>query len=92
MERAELFTRPQQPPPIIVAGSSKKSAKLAGRIGDGFFGVVPSHLQVDTFEAAGGAGKPRLAQIHVCWGATEERDRTSEAHDMQRARCMPATA
>jgi coenzyme F420-dependent glucose-6-phosphate dehydrogenase len=75
VEQAQLFTRPERPPPIVVAGSSTKSAELAGRIGDGFFGVIPSSLHVDTFEGAGGAGKPRVAQIHVCWAATEDQAR-----------------
>ena len=47
--------------------SSTKSATLAGRIGDGFFGVIPSNQHIDAFQGAGGTGKPRLAQIHVCW-------------------------
>ena len=58
-----------------MAGSSTKSATLAGRIGDGFFGVTPSNQHVEAFEGAGGAGKPRLAQIHVCWANTEEQAR-----------------
>jgi len=72
VEQAQLFTRPPQAPAIVMAGSSKKSAELAGRIGDGFFGVVASSAQVEAFEGAGGAGKPRLAQIHVCWADTED--------------------
>lgn len=80
VEQAQLFTLPSHPPPIVVAGSSKKSAELAGRIGDGFFGVRPSALHVDTFEAAGGAGKPRIAQIHVCWAETEDDARRTVNH------------
>ena len=75
VEQAQLYTLPPQPPPIVVAGSSTKSAALAGRIGDGFFGVTPSHQHVEAFEGAGGTGKPRLAQIHVCWADTEEQAR-----------------
>jgi len=75
VEQAQLFTLPDAPPPIVVAGSSKKSAELAGRIGDGFFGVIPSNRHVEAFEGAGGAGKPRIAQIHVCWAATEDEAR-----------------
>lgn len=41
VDQAELFTRPEKPPPVIVAGSSMRSAKLAGAIGDGFMGVIP---------------------------------------------------
>ncbi len=79
VEQAQLFTLPAEPPPIIVAGSSKKSAELAGRIGDGFFGVIPLSSHVDTFQGAGGSGKPRVAQIHVCWAPTEDEARTTAA-------------
>ena len=66
VENARLFTLPEEPPPIHVAASGKRSAALAGRVADGLIGVVPSPDHVDAFEANGGAGKPRLAQIHVC--------------------------
>jgi coenzyme F420-dependent glucose-6-phosphate dehydrogenase len=72
VEKAQLFTLPHTPPPIFVAGSSKKSAKLAGQLGDGFFGVAPSQTLVEVFEGAGGRGKPRVGQIHVCWADTRE--------------------
>lgn len=72
VEKAQLFTRPERPPDIVVAGSSRNSARLAGRIGDGFFGVAPSPGLVDVFEASGGHGKPRLGQLHVCWAASRD--------------------
>ncbi|MFN2606381.1 MAG: TIGR03557 family F420-dependent LLM class oxidoreductase [Acidimicrobiales bacterium] len=71
VEDARIFTRPAEPPPIYLAGGGPRSARLAGRIGDGFIGVAPSATHVDAFEAAGGEGKPRLGQVHVCW-ATDE--------------------
>lgn len=75
VEDARIFTRPEEPPPIMVAGSGKRAVSLAGRLGDGFVGVSPSAEQVETFEEAGGAGKPRLGQVHVCWAETEEEAR-----------------
>jgi G6PDH family F420-dependent oxidoreductase len=63
---AQLFTLPDEPPPIHLAASGKRSAALAGRVADGLIGVQPSPDVVDAFEANGGAGKPRLGQIHVC--------------------------
>ncbi len=55
----------------MVAGSGKRSVTLAGRVGDGLVAVSPSADDIETFEAAGGAGKPRLGQVHVCWAPTE---------------------
>lgn len=72
VEKAQLFTLPDEAPPVIVAGSSNKSAELAGRIGDGFFGVIPRRRHVEAFEGAGGHGKPRVAQIHVCWADSRD--------------------
>lgn len=71
-EDAQLFTVPAKAPAIIVAGSSPASARLAGRAGDGFFGVAPSPRHVEIFEANGGRGKPRFAQIHVCWAKSKQ--------------------
>jgi coenzyme F420-dependent glucose-6-phosphate dehydrogenase len=66
VEGARLYTLPDELPPIHLAASGKRSAALAGRIADGLIGVVPSPDHVDAFEANGGRGKPRLAQVHVC--------------------------
>ncbi|HEX2272865.1 MAG TPA: TIGR03557 family F420-dependent LLM class oxidoreductase [Acidimicrobiales bacterium] len=71
VEDARVFTRPDEPPPIMVAGSGERSLTLAGRVGDGLVAVSPSAEDIETFEAAGGAGKPRLGQVHVCWAETE---------------------
>jgi coenzyme F420-dependent glucose-6-phosphate dehydrogenase len=75
VEDARIFTRPEEPPPIMVAGGGKRAVTLAGRVGDGFVGVSPSAENIQAFEAAGGAGKPRLGQVHVCWAPTEAKAR-----------------
>ncbi len=70
VEHAQIYSRPDRPPPLYLAGSSKAGAELAGRIGDGFVGVKASSAHIDAFEGAGGAGKARLGQVHVCWAPT----------------------
>jgi len=72
VEDARIFTRPDTPPPILVAAAGKKSAELAGRIGDGLVSVAPKREVVETFEQAGGAGKPRYGQVTVCYAPEEE--------------------
>ena len=42
-------------------------------------GLTPDPELVDAFEATGGKGKPRLAQLHVCWATSDEEAR-SVAH------------
>jgi G6PDH family F420-dependent oxidoreductase len=75
VENAELFTLPLTPPPILLAASGSRSAQLAGEIGDGMIGVEPNGSSVQAFEAAGGRGKPRVGQLHVCWAETEDEAR-----------------
>jgi coenzyme F420-dependent glucose-6-phosphate dehydrogenase len=67
VEKAKLFTCPDAPPPIYVAASGKQTAKLAGRMADGLIGVDAAPETVNVFEASGGLGRPRVAQVHVCW-------------------------
>lgn len=80
VETARLYTRPEAPPPIAVAGSSKQSAELAGRIGDAFVGTAPEAKHVAAFEAAGGAGKPKHGQVTLCWADDEETARRTAHH------------
>jgi coenzyme F420-dependent glucose-6-phosphate dehydrogenase len=54
VENARLYTLPEQPTPLLVAGSGEKAAALAGRIGDGFIGVTPQKELVEKFEAEAG--------------------------------------
>jgi G6PDH family F420-dependent oxidoreductase len=72
VENAQLFTLPMTPPEIVMAVSGPKSAALAGQIADGILAVAPDASLVEGFEAAGGAGRPRMGQLHVCWAATAE--------------------
>jgi coenzyme F420-dependent glucose-6-phosphate dehydrogenase len=71
VENARIYSLPEAPPPVLVAGSGSKSVQLAGRIGDGFIGLAPSAEMLEEFESSGGAGKPRYAEVNVCWAEDE---------------------
>ncbi|MDQ3981521.1 MAG: TIGR03557 family F420-dependent LLM class oxidoreductase, partial [Actinomycetota bacterium] len=71
VENARLFTL-DRPPPIYIAASGPRAAALAGRHGDGLICVAPDKDTVGNFTAAGGEGKPRYAEINVCWARSEE--------------------
>jgi coenzyme F420-dependent glucose-6-phosphate dehydrogenase len=75
LERARLYTRPDTPPPIVIAASGKRTAELAGTHGDALLGVSDDPSVVNAFEAAGGRGKARLAQLHLCWARSEDEAR-----------------
>ncbi len=67
VENARIYTLPETLPPIHVAGSGKRMAAIAARIGDGFIGTGPESKVIDAYAAAGGRG-PRYGQVTVCWG------------------------
>ena len=75
VEGARLYTLPNEPIDVMVAAGGKKSAELAGRIGDGLVGTAPESELLDAFDEAGGAGKPRFGQLTVCWAESEEEAR-----------------
>jgi coenzyme F420-dependent glucose-6-phosphate dehydrogenase len=75
VEGARIFTRPAEPPPLYVAGDHEKSAELAGRLGDGLLCASANEGSVKTFEASGGEGKAKIAEMTVCWADDEEKAR-----------------
>ena len=77
VEYAQLFTRPTTPPPIWVAASGARTARFAGEVADGLIGLEPDPSLVGVFEEAGGGGKPRVAQLHVCWASDEAEARAT---------------
>lgn len=86
VENARLYTLPDELPPVLIAASGPKSAEMAGRIGDGLIATSPDKETVQQFEKAGGKGKPRYAEMTVCW-ADDESEARRIAHD-----CWPNAA
>jgi coenzyme F420-dependent glucose-6-phosphate dehydrogenase len=72
VENARLYTLPEESPPLMIAASGPKAADLAGRIGDGFIGIAPQSELIEAFDEAGGQGKPKIGQAHVCWAEDED--------------------
>jgi coenzyme F420-dependent glucose-6-phosphate dehydrogenase len=81
VEQARIFTLHDEPPPIAVAASQPLAAQLAGRLGDALISVAPDDELVAEFEQAGGDGKPRYGQLHVCYAEDEGRARKT-AHEL----------
>ncbi|MEU9146052.1 LLM class F420-dependent oxidoreductase [Streptomyces sp. NPDC048349] len=67
VEDAKLWDLPDQPPPIGIAVSGPRSCELAGRSGDLVIGTEPKAELLQQFDAHGGAGKPRVGQLPVCY-------------------------
>ncbi len=71
VEKARLYTLPDEPVSVAIAAAAPLAAELAGRIGDAFVGVAPEKELVDEFESSGGKDKPRYGQLTVCWASSE---------------------
>jgi G6PDH family F420-dependent oxidoreductase len=67
VEQAKLWDLPDRRVPIGVAVSGQDSCRLAGSTADLMIAVEPKAELGEMFDAAGGAGKPRVGQIAVCY-------------------------
>jgi coenzyme F420-dependent glucose-6-phosphate dehydrogenase len=72
VENARIYDLPDERPPIAIAAAGPKAARLAGRMGDALVSTAPDEEVITTFDEAGGAGKPRYAEVQVCWAADED--------------------
>lgn len=67
VESAVLYDLPDERTPIGIAVSGPDSCALAGAKGDLMIATDPKAELGERFTAAGGAGKPRVGQVAVCW-------------------------
>jgi probable non-F420 flavinoid oxidoreductase len=75
VDRARLWTRPPEPPPLIGAAVSEETARWAGTWADGLATVnaPPDQLRkiADAYREGGGGGRMVL-QVHLSWAPTDE--------------------
>jgi len=71
VDNARIYTLPNEPPPIAIAGAGPEAAALAGEKADAFVNYSADPEVVKTFESNGGKGKPKYVQLNVCWAADE---------------------
>jgi len=76
VETAKLWDLPDQRVPIGVAVSGADSCHLAGAKADLMIAVEPKPELGEMFDAAGGAGKPRVGQIALSYDV----DRDAAVH------------
>lgn len=70
VENAQVYSLPDQLPPIMVAAAGKKAAQLAGEIGDGLIAAADKEV-VDAFKESGTGKRPTIGQVSVCWAADD---------------------
>jgi G6PDH family F420-dependent oxidoreductase len=83
VESAVLWDRHDVRVPIGVAVSGRDSCTLAGRKADLAIATEPKPELVEMFESAGGAGKPRVGQVAVCYD-TDRDAAVRRAHEQFR--------
>ncbi|MFC7550419.1 TIGR03885 family FMN-dependent LLM class oxidoreductase [Plantactinospora sp. GCM10030261] len=75
VDRARLWTRPEQPPALIGAAVSEATARWCAEWADGLITVnAPTERlrrMVEAYRGAGGRGKLHL-QVHLSWAPDEE--------------------
>ena len=83
VDSARVWDLPDRRVPLGIAVSGPQSCAIAGAQGDAMIAVEPEASLGEAFDAAGGAGKPRIGQVPLCWGP--DRDAAiATAHDQFR--------
>jgi G6PDH family F420-dependent oxidoreductase len=80
VERARIYTLPDEPVQVYVAAAQTQAAELAGRIGDGFVSTSPEKDVVNAFERAGGKGKEKVGMMHCAYDR-DARNGLKRAHE-----------
>lgn len=76
VDRARLYSRPAQPPPVAVAAGGERSARFAGECADALITTSTDDEVLDAFRDTAGDTAPVLGQITCCWApSTEEANR-----------------
>src|SRR3954454_19052390 len=83
VESAKLWDLPEQRVPIGIAISGQQSAQIAGELADVMVAVEPKGELGEMFDAAGGAGKPRVGQLPICYD-TDKDAAVKRAHSLFR--------
>jgi len=88
VDRARIYSLPDEPPAIAVAAAGEQAAELAGKMGDAMIATAPDGDLVSAFDQAGGGDKPKYGQLTVCY-AKSEREAVETAHAWWPNAAMP---
>ncbi|MGY2085230.1 TIGR03557 family F420-dependent LLM class oxidoreductase [Blastococcus sp. SYSU DS0539] len=83
VESAKLWDLPEKRVPIGVASGGKQASTIAGELADALIATEPKPELVEAFDAAGGTGKPRIAQMPISFGA-DKAAAVTRAHSLFR--------
>jgi G6PDH family F420-dependent oxidoreductase len=92
VSEARLWTRPTQPPMLVGAAITPRTAGWVGEWADALITVAqPRELLrqvVDAFRRGGGEGKPMFLQVHLAYAPSEEEARDA-AFEQWRQNTLP---
>ena len=83
VDGGKIWDLPDGGVPIGVAVSGKQSCELAGEFADVMIATEPDAELGEMFDAAGGAGKPRVGQLPISYG-TDRAEAVTRAHTLFR--------
>ena len=83
VDSGRIWDLPEGGVPIGIAVSGEKSVRLAGEFADVLIATEPKAELVQGFDAAGGAGKPRVGQMPISYD-TDRDAAVKRAHEMFR--------
>jgi G6PDH family F420-dependent oxidoreductase len=69
VENARIYTRPPEPPPVVVSAFGPAAMEVAVELGDGWVTTSPDTELLQRFRAEGRG--PAAAGVKVCWGPDE---------------------
>jgi G6PDH family F420-dependent oxidoreductase len=90
VEHAKVFSRPDQPPPIVVSAFGPKALALAARVGDGWCTTSPDADSLRSYREQGGRGVTQ-AGLKACWGP-DEGEAVALAHRLWANEALPGEA
>jgi coenzyme F420-dependent glucose-6-phosphate dehydrogenase len=73
LDRARIFSLPDQLPPIFIAAGGPRSAEVAARVGEGLVGVAPQKEMIDAYLDGASDPGPRVGQIQFCFADSREK-------------------
>jgi G6PDH family F420-dependent oxidoreductase len=71
VDRARLYSLPDEPVPVLASAFGPKAAESIGRYAEGYINVAPSEDLLNAYREAGGQG-PAQGGMKVCWGPDED--------------------
>jgi G6PDH family F420-dependent oxidoreductase len=83
VDGGRIWDLPEGGVPIGIAVSGPSSCRLAGEQADAMIAVQPEAELGEQFDAAGGAGKPRIGQMPISYG-TDKEAAVTRAHQLFR--------